>query len=122
VEDDPDDRDLMVWALKSHGIELDIVFSIDGREAQLKLLEREPDLPALVITDLKLPKINGVELLRWFSRRPEYKDVPKVVVTSSGEGRDQQACLELGALYYFQKPMTLDGYKSLVERLRGILA
>lgn len=122
VEDDEDDRDLMLWGLRHNGLDLEVRAAADGLEAQ-KLLSSLPagERPSVIVTDLKLPKINGLELLAWLRTRPELEGVPRVVITSSAAEADREDSLRLGASEYLEKPMTLDGYRGLTDSLRRVL-
>ena len=88
VEDNPDDRDLTIRAFKKNNVLNPIVVAMDGAEALTMLLgddHREEDSPALILLDLKLPKVDGLEVLRRIRADPRTRVLPVVVLTSSKE-------------------------------------
>src|SRR5689334_14504605 len=88
VEDNPDDQTLTLRALKKQNIANDIIVLNDGVEALTYLLDPEKPLPHLVLLDLKLPKLDGLQLLRRLRSEPRTQLLPVVVLTSSDEDRD----------------------------------
>jgi len=102
VEDDPDHVELALLALEKHGLKGHIVVARDGAEA-LEYLSRE-DLPQFVLLDLKLPKVNGFEVLRHIREGERTRFLPVVVLTSSDERRDILHSYELGVNSYILKP------------------
>lgn len=116
VEDNHDDEFLAVWALQRVGIER-ITVARDGREA-LDLLVGEgaslPVLPDLVILDLRLPKIDGLEVLRRIRSAVTTASLPVLVLSSSEDSGDQESCRRLGSVDFFAKPLK-------VAALRGVL-
>src|SRR5689334_327592 len=111
VDDSEDDLMLMNHATKLAGVDNPIVQLRDGEEAIEYLSgsgeygnrHRYP-IPCLVITDLKMPKINGFDFLKWMSDKPEFASIPKIVVSSSPLQEDRERATNLGACAYFQKP------------------
>lgn len=114
VEDSEDDRALMEFAFKKAGITNPIFTAHNGEEA-IAYLEGEGDyaerdrypLPCLIITDLKMPGLDGFELLEWLKTRPEFHRVPKIVLTASGHEKDEKRARQLGSCAYFVKPSQL---------------
>lgn len=110
VEDDPNDVELIQLALESYNFVNQIDVVMDG-EAALNYLHGEAGnpsphpLPRLVLLDLKLPKINGMEVLRAIRTHPHTRDLVVVVMTSSAENQDLSACYELGVNSYIVKPL-----------------
>lgn len=78
--------------------------------------ERYP-IPCLVITDLKMPKSDGFDLLNWMSQRPDFDSIPKIVVSSSSQEVDRRRAQGLGACAYFEKPLELYRLVELVRHL-----
>ena len=76
-------------------------------------------LPALLLLDLKMPRLHGFEVLEWLATRPEFKHLPAVVLSSSSDDSDIQKAQQLGARDYFVKPQSLD---KLVEILQQVHA
>ena len=111
VEDNPDDVFIMQRALEKAGLDLPLHLATDGREAidylqgygQYEDRSQFP-LPSLVFLDLKLPYLNGFEVLEWVRRQPGLNDLEVVILTSSGEERDQKRARELAVRTYLIKP------------------
>jgi CheY-like chemotaxis protein len=111
VEDNPDDQFLMQRALRKSGLTLPLNVARDGREAldYLRGADRFADrqtypVPTLVFLDLKLPYIDGFEVLEWIREHPVLHDLTVVILTSSGEERDAQRAHQLGVSAYLVKP------------------
>ena len=101
----------------------------DGDEAIQYLLghDRFSDrqqfpMPSLMLLDLKMPRVNGFEVLEWKHQIPELISLPVVVWSSSGLSEDVQHARALGAVAYLVKPMALQEYFAIVERLKNVLA
>lgn len=110
VEDDPNDVELIQIALSNYNFvnKIDIVY--DGEQAVHYLFGRDGQLPTaplprLVLLDLKLPKINGISVLQLIREAPRTRNLVVVVMTSSAENRDLQACYDLGVNSYIVKPL-----------------
>jgi len=110
VEDSPDDVALTLRALKAHNIRNDVIVAEDGAKA-LDLLFGTPEqpamaeLPAVVLLDLKLPKVTGLEVLQRIRAEERTKFLPVVILTSSDEQRDLLDGYSLGANSYVRKPV-----------------
>lgn len=122
VEDNPDDVKLTLHAFENCGIINRIVVVNDGVDALDYLLGpqagRDPnDRPALVLLDLKLPKIDGLEVLRRMRADPRTRRQPVVVLTSSQEEQDIVASYDLGANSYIRKPVDFDRFGEAVHQL-----
>ena len=112
VEDNPDDEALTLRALKKNNILNEVVVARDGSEALDYLLGAAGTAPrirldqlAVVLLDLKLPKVNGLEVLRRLRADPRTKRLPIVVLTSSKEEKDLVSAYDSGANSYVQKPV-----------------
>lgn len=92
----------------------------DGEQA-LEILSGSRARPALILLDLKLPRKSGIEILEWLGARPDLKDVPIVVLTSSSEAEDIRAAYRLGARAYVVKPVGFDLLKGLVAAVSEFL-
>lgn len=116
VEDNPDDERLTLRALRRGNISNEILIARNGEEAlnTLTTLER---LPCVVLLDLKLPKISGLEVLRSIRNTPRTLFLPVVVLTSSGEERDIVESYNLGANSYVRKPVEFDQFTEAVRQL-----
>lgn len=118
VDDNPDDVELTLWVLRSHRIANDVQVARDGVEA-MALLEKASDqeLPSLVLLDLKMPRMDGLEVLRRIRANPRTKHLPVTVMTTSREERDIVASYELGANSYVQKPVEFEEFEDAVRYL-----
>src|SRR4051812_38920763 len=112
VEDNPDDEALTLRALSKNKISNNVVVARDGREALDFLfgtgtqVARDPsNLPVLVLLDLKLPKIDGLEVLRQIRAEPRFRALPIVILTTSKEEQDLIEGYRLGANSYVRKPV-----------------
>ena len=119
VEDNPDDVELTLRVLKNHHIANEVLVARDGVEA-LDILYGTPDkpagrMPSVVLLDLKLPKLDGLEVLRRIRAEPATTRLPVVIMTTSREERDVVASYELGANSYVQKPV---GFEAFTEAVR----
>ena len=119
VEDNPDDEALTLRALRKNNIGNDVVVAHDGAEALDWLFGEPPppSLPAVVLLDLKLPKIGGIEVLRRIRGTPKTSLVPVVILTSSREERDLIDGYKLGANSYIQKPVDFVQFTEAVRQL-----
>lgn len=116
VEDNPDDLELTLRALREHRLANRIDIVRDGAEA-LDFLDRAEELPAVVLLDLKLPKIDGMEVLRRVKADERLRAVPVVVLTSSREESDLVASYRLGVNSYIVKPVDFGGFSEAVRQL-----
>ena len=117
VEDNPDDQALTLRALKKQNIANDITVLSDGVEALEYLLNPEKPLPHLLLLDLKLPKLDGLQLLRRLRSEPRTQLLPVVVLTSSDEDRDVIEGYRLGANSYIRKPVDFNQFTEAVRQL-----
>jgi two-component system, response regulator len=122
VEDNPDDLELALHALRREHLANNIFVVRDGEEAVEFLFctgrfqDRSFDHPPrLVLLDLKLPKLTGLEVLKLVKNDPRTKAVPVVVLTASREERDLVASYNLGANSYIQKPVDFDQFREIVK-------
>lgn len=124
VEDNPDDIDLTVYALKRNNLANAVHIVRDGEEALEFVFcrgryagRRLNDPPKVVLLDLKLPKVDGLEVLRAMKADPRTKALPVVVMTSSKEQRDLVEGYQLGVNSYIQKPVDFDAFRDLIKQL-----
>lgn len=124
VEDNPDDEFLVVRELKKHNVVNEISVVRDGEEAlqylfgEGKYSDRDTSrLPAIVLLDLKLPKIDGLEVLRRVRADERTSTLPVVVLTSSDEEADVIESYQLGANSYVRKPVDFDQFRKAVREL-----
>lgn len=117
VEDNEDDEVLTVRALRKSGVANRIDVAHDGEAALDYLLDRARELPALVLLDLKLPKVSGLDVLRRTRADERGKLVPIVILTSSKEESDLVAGYSGGANSYVRKPVDFDQFADSVRQL-----
>jgi CheY-like chemotaxis protein len=116
VEDNPNDAELTLRALKKSDIGARLAIARDGAEALEYLLGDRPR-PKVVFLDLKLPKIDGIEVLRRVRSEERTRCLPIVVLTSSQEERDINECYKLGVNSYVVKPVEFDKFYKAVGDL-----
>jgi two-component system response regulator len=117
VEDNADDEALTMRALKKHSIANDIVVLRDGVEALEYLLSPDQPLPQLVLLDLNLPRINGLEVLKRLREESRTRLLPIVILTSSNEERDLIEGYRLGVNSYVRKPVDFVQFSEAVRQL-----
>jgi two-component system response regulator len=124
VEDNPHDAELIMRVLKKHNLANEIVLLKDGAEA-LDFLLGQGDYaekavtvtPKVLLLDLKLPKVNGIEVLQKIKSDERTKNIPVVVLTSSKEDRDIKDAYALGVNSYVSKPIKFDEFAKVVAEL-----
>lgn len=123
VEDDPKDVELTLTALEEHNLANEVVVTRDGEEALDYLFcrgnfkMRTGENPAVVLLDLKLPKVNGLEVLQQIRSDEKLKIIPVVVLTSSREERDLVASYRLGVNAYVVKPVGFHEFVNAIKEL-----
>jgi two-component system response regulator len=122
VEDSQEDADLAIHALQRERLANNIFIARDGEEALDFLFcrgafsERSFDAPPkLVLLDLKLPKVNGIEVLKQVKGDPRTSTIPVVILTSSKEDKDLLVSYGLGVNSYIQKPVDFDQFRETVK-------
>ena len=121
VEDNPDDEMLTRRAILSSGIAVEVFTASDGPQALELLLgtydpRRLPDLrPDLVLLDLKLPRLNGLEVLKTLRLHTSTRSLPVVILTSSAEQSDIQNAYEIGCNSYIQKPVDFEQFTRAIH-------
>ena len=124
VEDNPDDVELAVHALRRENLANNIEVARDGEEALDFLFCRgrhagrsSDHQPRLVLLDLKLPKVDGLEVLKELKSDPRTKAIPVVIITSSREEQDLVNGYKLGVNAYIQKPVDFGQFRQMVKQL-----
>jgi len=124
VEDDPNDAELITRALRKHNLANKLVLLKDGAEALDFLLGQgspadkyEDGNPKVILLDLKLPKVNGIEVLRKIKSNERTRKIPVVILTSSREDRDLKDAYDLGVNSYVTKPIQFDEFAKVVADL-----
>ena len=119
IEDNPMDVDLTLRAFKHNNMVNPIIVLRDGEEASrfIENIDENQPLPMLVLLDLKLPKVDGLEILRLIRLRKDLTPVPVVVLTSSAEDKDILTAYDYGANSYIIKPID---FEKFIEVARSI--
>jgi len=124
VEDNPNDRELMMRALKTHNLANKVVLAKDGVEALDFIFatgsfatRNASEMPKVILLDLKLPKVDGLEVLRRIRSDDRTKIIPIVVLTSSREERDLVESYKLGVNSYVVKPVEFKDFVKAVSDL-----
>ena len=124
VEDNPNDAELAIRALKKRNLSNSLIHVQDGQAALDFLFCTGPyegrdanHLPKVVLLDLKLPKVDGIEVLRRLRAEPRTRLLPVVVLTSSREERDVMETYELGANSFIVKPVDFENFSEAVSHL-----
>ena len=121
VEDNISDADLVLRALKKCNLVNDVLHLQDGQEALDYFFgnaeNSQPILPKLILLDLKMPKVNGIEVLERLKMNELTKSIPIVILTSSKEEPDLKKCYELGANSYVVKPVVFDDFVKAIAQV-----
>jgi DNA-binding response OmpR family regulator len=117
VEDDPDHELLTIRALQKSNIENDVRVARDGEEALAALFGAEAIRPQVILLDLKLPKVDGLEVLRRIRESDQTRMLPVVVLTSSDEERDLVRSYQIGVNSYIRKPVNFTEFAEATRQL-----
>jgi hypothetical protein len=120
VEDNPMDVDLTRRAFARRKINNPVQVARDGEEAlsQVERWQAGEPLPMLILLDLKLPRVDGLEVLRRLKSDPDFLHIPVVVLTTSSEDKDVQMAYRLGANSYIVKPVDFDRFIEMVGQIQ----
>ena len=123
VEDDPKDVELTLTALEEYNLANEVVVTRDGEEAldylycRGKFATRSKENPAVMLLDLKLPKVDGLEVLQQIKSDEQLKLIPVVVLTSSSEEKDMLRSYRLGVNAYVVKPVDFHEFVNAIKEL-----
>ena len=123
VDDDPNDVELTLTALAESNLANQVVVARDGAEAldylyqRGKFSARQDGLPAVVLLDLKMPKVSGIEVLRQIRADAYLKLIPVVILTSSREATDLEQCYQLGVNAYVVKPVQIQDFINAIKQV-----
>ena len=117
VEDNMDDAGLTIRTLKKHRLANNLLHLQDGEEALKYLFDESGKMPKVILLDLKMPKVDGIEVLRKLKSDDRLKMIPVVVLTSSKEERDIIEAYILGVNAYIVKPVDFDQFVKAVGEL-----
>ncbi len=116
VEDNVDDIELFKLALTLSNLDSDIVVARDGPDALALLIGRDNGpLPDVILLDLKLPRLNGLDVLRAIKGNPRTRAIPVVILTTSGERSDLETAYEIGCNSYLRKPVDFSQFNEMVR-------
>ena len=116
IDDSPTDIELTTIALEATGQEISVCSATDGKSA-LAMLRNGRELPALILLDMKMPCMDGIEMLREIRADDRFREIPVVVVTSSCLESDRTEAIAAGASDYIQKPLALDQFSKALESI-----
>lgn len=117
IEDNPHDAELTIRALKKNNLANNLLHLQDGKEALDFLFNEKNQMPKLILLDLKMPKVDGIEVLRKLKSDERRKVIPTVVLTSSKEECDVIDSYQLGVNAYIVKPVDFDQFVKAVTQL-----
>jgi len=123
VEDSAHDAELTLEALSENNLANDVVHVADGEQALDYLFhrgvyaQRKKENPAVILLDIKMPKVDGIEVLRQLKSHPEMKTIPVVMLTSSREEKDLLEAYKLGVNAYVVKPVNFTDFTTAVSQV-----
>ncbi len=128
VDDNPADVKLTLIAFKQINFQYQVIVAHDGVEAMDYLLgtgqyddRNKNDAPTLMLLDLKMPRMNGLEVLKKMRAEPSLKDVFVAILTSSREEKDRVEAMSLGANLYLQKAVDFDEFVAVVRQVETLM-
>lgn len=119
VEDNPADAELTLLAFKTHSPSSELKVFQNGQDLLHYLGGSSFEPYALILMDLNMPVMNGRELLMRLNQHPEWKEIPKVVFSSSKQKEDVRDCYKLGANAYVAKPFDLQEFEMTIASIAG---
>jgi DNA-binding response OmpR family regulator len=128
IEDDPKDVELTLTALDEYNLANEVVVAVDGEQAldylfyRGNFMQRARENPAVLLLDLKLPKVDGLEVLQQVKSDEKLKMIPVVVLTSSHEEKDMVASYKLGVNAYVVKPVDFHEFVNAIKELGAFWA
>lgn len=117
VEDNPNDAELTIRTLRKNNLANRLLHVEDGQEALDFLFAQDDEMPSLILLDLKMPKVDGLQVLRALKEDPIRKVIPVVILTSSKEEKDIVESYRLGVNAYIVKPVDFDQFVKAVAQL-----
>lgn len=117
VEDNPNDAELAIRALKKNNLANNLIHLEDGQEALDYLFNDNNEMPKLILMDVKMPRVDGIEVLRRLKSDEKKKVIPVVMLTSSKEDKDIIEAYNLGVNAYIVKPVDFDQFVKAVTQL-----
>jgi len=119
IEDNPLDVDLTLRAFKKRNLTNEILVARDGEEAlqYIKKWDAGDQIPIVILLDLNLPKVNGLEVLEKIKKHPKYNTIPIVVLTTSSDNKDIEGAYKLGVNSYIIKPVNFDKFVEVASQI-----
>lgn len=120
IEDNDQDAELTIRAMREYNMGNKIVRLTDGQEAMDYFFSadgKNNEIPRLILLDIKLPGFNGLEVLKQLKSHDSTRTIPVVILTSSTEEKDIQACYQLGVNSYISKPVEFDSFQNTMKTL-----
>ena len=120
-EDDPDDQEMLKDVFSDIDNSFILFFVNNGREV-LSALEKLDDdqMPCLIVLDYNMPELNGADILKEIGTNERYKNIPKIVWSTSDSNKFKKICLELGAVDYVIKPSNIMGLEKIARHMLSI--
>ncbi len=116
AEDDEDDQEFIKLAFQKASITYHLHIAVNGQEV-LDFLVSEKHRPCLIILDLNMPVMDGLQTLEALHKKPEFKQIPKIIFSTSDSESDKERCLSKGATDYLVKPSNMSDIIKTVERM-----
>lgn len=123
AEDDPGHATLIRKNLERAGLENDIIHLMDGQETldylykRHKEIERPNGVPIILLLDIKMPRVDGIEVLRRMKQDSELRKVPVIMITTTDDPREVEKCHQLGCSSYMTKPVNYNKFVAAVRKL-----
>jgi CheY-like chemotaxis protein len=117
VEDDSVDAMTVKRAMRDLQVNHSVIHSVNGEEAMKYLTSPDTEKPFVILLDLNMPKMSGIEFLKIMKTHPELKTIPVIVLTTSKERRDVLDSFELGASGYMVKPVDYSKFVEILSRV-----
>ena len=117
IEDSKAETHLLLQTLKMHNFPARVRVIHSGQNALRELAAMEKNFPGLILLDLRLPDLDGIEILHELKNKAETKDIPVIIRTGSHDPRDKKKCLELGVMDYMYKSMEFESVEQQVLSL-----
>lgn len=117
VEDNPNDAELTIRALKKNNLANNLIHVEDGQEALDYLFDEDNEMPRVILMDVKMPRVDGIEVLRKLKSDEKRKKIPIVMLTSSKEDKDIIEAYSFGVNAYIVKPVDFNQFVNAVTQL-----
>jgi CheY-like chemotaxis protein len=117
ADDDPDDRELFIEALRTIDALCECITAVDGEEALAKLTDGLPQLPDFIFLDLNMPRINGRECLAAIKKNARINKIPVIIYSTSAEKKDITETIQSGAAYFLQKPNRFEDLSRALDNI-----